>query len=559
MVRNLIRMPDGQEVFSGGPGSAVMACSLTRSVNTGTELTPGAVCAAMAEITLLDAGDLRLSAGDTLTLYAVDEQGKRHQTGIFIARKPERSGALLRLTAYDRVVLLDRDLTGWLAGLDRWPYSLQELAQLVCAQCGVTLADRALPNGDFPVEKFAADGVTGRQLMGWIGQACCRFCRATPEGELEFAWYAPAPLEVGTTALYDAEIGVIGGDLTLRAEGARTQYRDGQLLVECPQLRLTHDGQGNVTLDLNRTLLRQYYFQGGLTLQDYITAPIEKVQLRQSQSDIGTLWPDSEAPVNTLIITGNPLLAATDARTLQPVAQTLYEQLKDTVYTPCTLKLPTTLQLDAGSILTVTDPEGRASTVYVMELRRDARGDTLVCSGSPARQTTAAANDQSYRALSGKVLSLRTDVDGLQAENSNNAGKFSRLELDIEGIRGQVSAQSAETEGIREQLTTLEQTAGALKLSVESMQTDGTSKIRTAMGYTFDDNGLQIAREGQQMKNLLDNTGMYVTRSGQTVLQANDKGVVAVDVTVRNYLIMGTHARFEDYTAGRTACFWLEG
>jgi len=42
-------------------------------------------------------------------------------------------------------------------------------------------------------------------------------------------------------------------------------------------------------------------------------------------------------------------------------------------------------------------------------------------------------------------------------------------------------------------------------------------------------------------------------------LQANDKGVVAADVTVRNYLIMGSHARFEDYGAGRTACFWLEG
>lgn len=559
MVRNLIRMPDGREVFSGGPGSAVMACSLTRSVNTGTELMPGAACAAMAELTLLDTGDLQLSAGDELTLYAVDESGTRHKTGVFIARKPERSGALLRLTAYDRVVLLDRDLTGWLAGLDRWPYSLQELARLVCAECGVTLADRALPNGDFPVEKFTADGVTGRQLMGWIGQACCRFCRATPEGELELAWYAPASLEVGTAALYDADVSVIGGELIIRAEDTQTQYRDGQLLIDCPQLRLTHDGQGNVTAQLERTLLRQYYFQGGLTLQDYVTAPIEKVQLRQSQSDIGTLWPDRADPVNTLSITGNPLLAATDARALQPVAQALYEQLKDAVYTPCTLKLPTTLQLDAGSILTVTDPEGRASTVYVMELRRDSRGDTLVCNGSPARQTTAAANDQSYQALSGKVLSLRTDVDGLKVENSDNAGKFSRIELDIEGIRGQVSAQSAEAEGIREQLTTLEQTAGSLKLSVESIQSSGAAKIKTGMGYTFDDNGLQIAREGQQMKNLLDNTGMYVTRNGQTILQANDKGVVATDVTVRNYLIVGTHARFEDYTAGRTACFWLEG
>ena len=104
----------------------------------------------------------------------------------------------------------------------------------------------------------------------------------------------------------------------------------------------------------------------------------------------------------------------------------------------------------------------------------------------------------------------------------------------------------------------MEQTADGVKISVEKIQNDGATKIKTGMGYTFDDKGLKIARVGQQMQNLLDNTGMYVTRNGQTILQANDKGVVAVDVTVRNYMIVGKHARFEDYGAGRTACFWLE-
>ena len=77
------------------------------------------------------------------------------------------------------------------------------------------------------------------------------------------------------------------------------------------------------------------------------------------------------------------------------------------------------------------------------------------------------------------------------------------------------------------------------------------------MGYTFDDEGLHIAKSGEQMENRLDNTGMYVTRAEETILQANDAGVVATDVKVRNYLIVGTHARFEDYPEQRTACFWL--
>ena len=82
------------------------------------------------------------------------------------------------------------------------------------------------------------------------------------------------------------------------------------------------------------------------------------------------------------------------------------------------------------------------------------------------------------------------------------------------------------------------------------------SKVQTGMGYTFDDGGLRIAREGQQMVNLLDNTGMYVARSGQPVLQAGIDGVAATDVQVRNYLTVG-HSRLETYETGRTACFYI--
>ena len=62
------------------------------------------------------------------------------------------------------------------------------------------------------------------------------------------------------------------------------------------------------------------------------------------------------------------------------------------------------------------------------------------------------------------------------------------------------------------------------------------------------------------MENLLDNTGMYVNRGQDVILQANGQGVVARDVKAVNYLIVGEHARLEDYgQAGedRTACFYV--
>jgi len=206
-------------------------------------------------------------------------------------------------------------------------------------------------------------------------------------------------------------------------------------------------------------------------------------------------------------------------------------------------------------VVTVTDSQGKKHAFYIMQLTRTAAGDTLSCTGSPNRALVEAVENRSARTLAGKLLALQADVDGLTVENADNQGKFARLELDVAGLRSQVSSQA----GQETRLTALEQTAGGLALSVEQLRTEGASKIKTSMGYTFDDSGLRISRSGQQMQNLLDNTGMYVRRGGEVILQANDRGVTAVDVTVDSYLVIGDHARLENYTAGRTACFWLEG
>ena len=90
---------------------------------------------------------------------------------------------------------------------------------------------------------------------------------------------------------------------------------------------------------------------------------------------------------------------------------------------------------------------------------------------------------------------------------------------------------------------------------------DGVNKLVTEFGLTIDGSCLDIHRSGTEMHNSLDETGMYVKRSEDVMLQVNANGVIATDVSVRNYLIIGSHARFEDYSDGtdtaRTACFWI--
>ena len=119
-MRHLLILPDGSELYSGSnEKSAIASVKLTRCVNPDKELTPGGVCAAMLEVTVLDPGGVfSLEAGQEVTLFSVDEAENRTQVGIFIPEAPRRQSAgVYHLTAYDRVSLLDVDLGQWLAGL----------------------------------------------------------------------------------------------------------------------------------------------------------------------------------------------------------------------------------------------------------------------------------------------------------------------------------------------------------------------------------------------------------------------------------------------------------
>lgn len=502
MLRNLIVLPDGTELFSGTSGeNALQSVTLTQQVNVGTELTLGSVCANMLEASLITpAGGLTIQPGMELTLYKVSDDGTRTQAGIFTAEKPTRPGAnSYKLTAYDRVSWLDRDLSDWLESLNGWPYTLQDFAHMVCAACNLTLTETSLPNGTWQISKFSARGITGRQLIRWVGELCGRFCRATPLGELEFAWYTPK-------------------DIPLSPEGA------------LPVL----SGK----------------------LEDYTTAPVDKVQLRLTEKDIGAVWGDGS---NCYCITGNYLMSTNTTEPLQAVARELYAVLQPVEYTPCSLRLPANTAIAPGDILSVTDPNGRTVTVYVMKKVQSGAVETLECTGSPYRDSVIATNGTALSALSGNVLELQMNVEGLRAENRNAEGRVAALEMTVEGVKTEVMRQTAGVTDVTTRMTAVEQSAQALSLAVQTVTTDGVSKVSTATGYTFDEAGLTVEKSGREIKTRITEDGMQVFKNDTAVLTADSEGVDAVDLHASTYLAVGGRSRFENYGANRTGCFWIGG
>ena len=467
MIKHKILLPDGTVLTSGDASTdAIRSVALTEQVNDETDLCPGAACAACAEIELwAPRNGLTIAQGNEFTLVRIDaESGAQTPVGVFLAEKPVKTSAnVIKVTAYDRMTLLDKNLSPWLREQQgMFPLTIAELVQAVCVQCGVQLVPGNLAaqvNTGYSVPAFYTDDLTGRQIIQWAAQAMCRFARMTPAGQLEFAWYTD-----------HARSGIGPGS------GSEWTALDlsGQLLA-------TVDGE-----IWTFAQPQAGYYSGTLSYEDYTTAPIDKVQIKQTDDDVGVLYPPDEAGTNALIIQGNLLLTTQTADALRPVAQAIYEQMQGVTYTPLQVSIPLTDDAPApGETLTVADAYGRRMQTYIMQRTTSGKKVSLESTGNARRDGTAAVNSQKWQNLQGKMLEIEADVDGLSVKASELAGNYTELNLDVEGL-------SARTQNLEGDYTQLDLEVGGLSARTQNLEGDYTQLRQTVDGLD-----LTVVKKGQ--------------------------------------------------------------
>lgn len=352
-MAHIIKLSDGTQIGSGsGESRVIKSCDVTEQVNADQELTLGSTCSACLEIEILvRSGSLGVSAGDEVVLYRDGVQA-----GVFTMEKPTRvSDKGYQITAFDHVVKLDKDLSAWLKGLTGWPYTLIGFAGMVCRACGLTLATTQIPNGDLPVREFYKAGVTGRQLLQWVGELACRFCHADAAGDIVLEWYGDPGVTVGPSG-------------------------------------------------------ERYYFAGSLTYEDYEVAAIDAVKVRLADADAGLLWPEGEAE-NPYVISGNPIALGAVNEDLLPYLEVIRQELAGLpVYRPCKVSLPASMDIRAGDIVTVVDRYGVSFRTCVMTKTQAGQRDTLECTGSAVRGSATNVNNQSVGQVAQAAVDAQTQA-----------------------------------------------------------------------------------------------------------------------------------------------------
>ena len=471
MLQPILTLPSGTELKGGSPGSAVKSLTLHTAVNAGQEFTIGSAFSDYieAEIWADPGGSLQITAGDALTYYRQDDAGNRTKVGVFYAEKPTRTKRnSYKVTAYDTMSKLDADFSGWLrANQAQFPKTIWQLVQLACQRAGVTLASSSLPiNGSYSVQAFYADDLTCRQIISWAAEAAGCYAHMNADGKLQFLTYT----DKRSTA------------------------------------KITPDGASNSTA----------YYADSLSYEDYAVKAIEKVQIRQSDSDVGVIYPDSTTATNTYAVQGNLLLTTGTEANLKTVAQNLYNVLKSVTYTPCKVSVPSGSGLTCGQIVHVKDARGREFDTYLMSATISSGNASFESVGSASRESSSAVNSQSYKNLTGKMLEIKTSVDGLEVKASDLTGKYTDLKATVDGLSSEVKKDTKITGG------------GNLILGSESFR--NATYDGNASGVAYGDDGSATITNANTNRYFIFNTaGARITKGVTLCLSVMYKPISGTD------------------------------
>ena len=471
MYQPILTLSSGTELKGGSPGSAVKSLTLHTAVNAGQEFTIGSAFSDYieAEIWADPGGSLQITAGDALTYYRQDDAGSRTKVGVFYAEKPTRTKRnSYKVTAYDTMSKLDADFSGWLhANQAQFPKTIWQLVQLACQRAGVTLASSSLPiNGSYSVQAFYADDLTCRQIISWAAEAAGCYAHMNADGKLQFLTYT----DKRSTA------------------------------------KITPDGASNSTA----------YYADSLSYEDYTVKAIEKVQIRQSDSDVGVIYPDSTTATNTYAVQGNLLLTTGTEANLKTVAQNLYNVLKSVTYTPCKVSVPSGSGLACGQIVHVKDARGREFDTYLMSATISSGNASFESVGSASRESSSAVNSQSYKNLTGKMLEIKTSVDGLEVKASDLTGKYTDLKATVDGLSSEVKKDTKITGG------------GNLILGSESFR--NATYDGNASGVAYGDDGSATITNANTNRYFIFNTaGARITKGVTLCLSVMYKPISGTD------------------------------
>lgn len=163
-----------------------------------------------------------------------------------------------------------------------------------------------------------------------------------------------------------------------------------------------------------------------------------------------------------------------------------------------------------------------------------------------------------------RVDKANKEIELVASETSANSANISQISLDTNAIGASVQEVKDALSSTNESIGSLSSrvdaviTAEDVSIQIQNELANGVDSITTSTGFTFNEEGLTVSKSGSEMATTITEDGMTVYRDDTPLLVANNVGVEATNLQARNYLVIGSYSRFQDFD-NRTGCFWIGG
>lgn len=527
--------------------------------------------------------------------------------GTFTVITPEEFGDSITIYAVDDSYLLDSPYYSNYV----FPQTASFVFREICSLCNILYESASFRNNDFIIENRPEDGITFRQMVGYIAMLAGGNARFNRFGRLEILtyefpefYYSDRDYDGGNFTDWASGDNLDGGNFT----GNAGDDADGGGFNPWDAGSTT---TGNVIVG-NDTHLLDKWINLKMFSEDIVVTGLKTtktiIDANENEKEVPVMY-GSDGYVVTI---DNPLIAGKEEAALILIGDVLIGA-KIRNFEGDYIAYPLAEFMDKAVIV---DRKGTAAATVLTDINFNFFGITTLKNSAapPVRQSGQYSNsgaqaiikvkelikkEQTQRELSVKVLSEALD---------NSSGLFSTEETQADGS---IVTYLHDKPLLSDSQTVIKRTAEAIGISndggvnyefglffsgqavldvldAEGINADwirsgdilvtdpdgnvtfhtsyATGKtfisgevnvLSTETGYEFGREGLKINKQTSAMSTFINEDGMDVMRYDENVLSANSNGVNAMNLTARKFLTIGKNSRFEDYKSDRTACYFI--
>jgi hypothetical protein len=436
-----------------------------------------------------------------VTLY--NESYKMPYGNYIIDSAEKTSDNLIEITAYDYMEKFNNSADDWWNNLT-FPMTIKEILISLCTYFGVTYSSSnptTFTNSDFSVASrtISVQNSTGLDFLAYIQEASFSFFKIDRQtNELKQIVLNNTPVE--SYALSD--------------------------------------------------------YRGDATFSDYSTAIINKVQVHDTDSDVGGI---AGIGTNAYQVTGNVFFKNISPSDLSTVASNLLTAIDGFTYTPFTLDACGLFYLDVGDAVSVITPKGKTINSYIFN--RSMTGsqmliDAIETKGSKDRTTVKSVN-KVLESLSQRTLEIIADVDEWSTTMINaDEDLRTKIAQTAKDLTVEINANSDSISSLTTEMTPLQETLNSYKLRLKVTSTGLQIAIIDSDGNIVSDYTSEYTPKGMRVVHTSDN---------KATLIAEEDSVTANNLTAKNFLIIDTgdyKSRFQKYSdsndSNQIGCFWID-